>query len=45
VDSLGENLVLLDVRRWRLGVVTFLEASHLRSRRLCGRRGRLEVLR
>jgi hypothetical protein len=45
VDSLGENLVLLDVRRWHLGVVTFLEVSHLRSQHLCGRRGHLEVLR
>jgi hypothetical protein len=26
--SLGENLVLLDVRRRRFGVVTFLKASY-----------------
>jgi hypothetical protein len=31
--SQGESLVLLDVRRRRLGVVTFLKASYLESRR------------
>jgi hypothetical protein len=45
VDSQGEDLVHMDVRRRRLDVVTFLEASHSRSRRWCGRGGRLEVLR
>jgi hypothetical protein len=45
VDSQGEDLVHLDVRRGRLGVVTFLEASHLGSRCLCDRRGCLEVMR
>jgi hypothetical protein len=33
--SYGEDLVLLDVRRRRLGIVTFLEASFFESRRLC----------
>jgi hypothetical protein len=33
-DSQVENLVLLDVRRWRLGVATFLKASCLDPRPL-----------
>jgi hypothetical protein len=45
VDSRGEDLIYVDVGWQRLGVVTFLEASHLESHRLCGRGGRLEVLR
>jgi hypothetical protein len=33
--SQGEDLVHLDVQRWRLGVVTFLEASYLETCHLC----------